>query len=98
MDTADSLMRHALARKRQRRHALAALPYAEKLRVLLRMQRMADAIRRTRGAPPRAWPISEDRLLPLEGGVSADRPSAARARHLIRAARLARPARGPQSL
>lgn len=79
MDTTDTLMRHALARKQQRRHALAALPYAQKLRILLRMQRMADAIRRTRGAPARAWPISEDTLLPLEGegGVATDRRSVA---------------------
>jgi len=69
METTETVMRRTLALKQRRRQELAALPYAEKLRILLRMQRMTDAIRRTRGAPPRAWPISEITLLPLEGGV-----------------------------
>ena len=69
MDTAETVMRRTLMHKQRRRRALAALPYTEKLRILLRMQRMTDAIRRTRGVPPRAWPISEITLLPLEGGV-----------------------------
>jgi hypothetical protein len=63
--TPEAIMRHALAGKERRRHELAALPYEEKLRMLLRMQRMADAIRQTRGGAPRAWPIDEETLLPI---------------------------------
>jgi len=65
MDTAENLMRSALAQKERRRRQLAALPYAEKIRILLRMQRMADAAGRTRGAAPRAWQIDEQSLMPL---------------------------------
>lgn len=54
----------ALAAKRQRRRELAALPYADKVRILLRLQRITDVIRQTRGAVPRAWPIDEETLLP----------------------------------
>ncbi len=64
MDTAENLMRSALAHKEQRRKELAALPYAEKIRILLRLQRMADAVGRTRGAAPRAWKIDEQTLMP----------------------------------
>lgn len=55
-------MNAALSAKQQRRRELAALPYADKIRILLRLQRMADAIRQTRGAAPRAWPIDEEAL------------------------------------
>lgn len=65
MDTPEILMRRALARKELRRRQLAALPYAEKIRILLRLQRMADVAGRKRGIPPRAWPIDEQSLLPL---------------------------------
>lgn len=57
-------MRSALARKERRRKELAALPYAEKIRIVLRLQRMADAVGQTRGAAPRAWRIDEDTLMP----------------------------------
>lgn len=71
MDTAEGVMRAALAAKLQRRRELAALPYAEKVRILLRLQRMADAIRATRGAAPRAWLIDEDSLMPKASGRAA---------------------------
>lgn len=58
------IMQQALAAKQRRRRALAALPYADKLRHLLQLQQMADAIRQTRGAPPRAWPLDPDTLMP----------------------------------
>lgn len=53
-------------------HELAALPYAEKVRILLRLQHMGDAIGQTRGAAPRAWPINEETLMPL--GKAFSRP------------------------
>lgn len=58
------LMQLALAGKQRRRRALAALPYADKVRVLLRLQQMADAIGATRGAPARSWPLDPATLLP----------------------------------
>ena len=65
MDTAENLMSSALADKDRRRRDLAALPYAEKVRILLRLQRMADDIRKTRGAAPRAWNLDERTLSPF---------------------------------
>ena len=57
-------MQAALALKQHRRRALAALPYADKVRVLLDLQQMADAIGETRGVPARAWPLDATTLLP----------------------------------
>ena len=65
MDTPEILMRRALAQKELRRKRLAALPYAEKIRLLLRLQRMADVAGGKRGVPPRAWQIDERSLMPL---------------------------------
>jgi hypothetical protein len=66
METAETLMQVALAAKRERRRELAALPYAEKVRIVLRLQRMGDAIRATRGARARSWLIDEATLMPPE--------------------------------
>lgn len=52
------------AAKEARRQALAALPYEEKLRILLHLQRIADSIRQTRGLPAQAWPLDSETLLP----------------------------------
>lgn len=57
-------MQEALAAKQRRRRALAALPYADKLRILLRLQQVRDAIGETRGATARAWPIDVTTLFP----------------------------------
>ncbi|WP_053958063.1 hypothetical protein [Sulfobacillus thermosulfidooxidans] len=59
-------MTSLFAAKEARRQALAALPYEEKLRILLHLQRIADAIRQTRGLPPQAWPLDSDTLLPTK--------------------------------
>jgi hypothetical protein len=58
-------MQAALAAKQRRRHELAALPYEEKLRILLRLQQMGDIIRQTRGGSAGAWPIDEKTLMPM---------------------------------
>ena len=65
MNGAYAVMQAALAAKQRRRHELAALPYEEKLRILLRLQQMGDIIRQTRGVPARAWPIDEKTLMPV---------------------------------
>lgn len=48
--------------KERRRKELAALPYTEKLKILLKLQRMADVGRAIRGLPPKAWPFDPDTL------------------------------------
>ena len=45
------------AAKEKRRHKLAALPFAEKVRVVVRMQKMAAPLLRARGVPVCVWPI-----------------------------------------
>lgn len=57
MNTRPPEMKTALAAKQKHRRELAALPYEEKLRILLRLQRINDAIGQTRGASARAWPL-----------------------------------------
>ena len=44
------------AAKEERRRMLAALPFAEKVRVV-RMQKMAAPLLRARGRPVRVWPV-----------------------------------------
>ncbi|PSR29727.1 MAG: hypothetical protein C7B46_18390 [Sulfobacillus benefaciens] len=65
MNTLPPEMEAALAAKQKHRRELAALPYEEKLRILLRLQHLSDAIRQTRGASARAWPLDEKTLLPM---------------------------------
>lgn len=65
MNAPQAALQAVLAAKQRRRHELAALPYEEKLRILLRLQQMGDVIRQTRGASARAWPIDEKTLLPI---------------------------------
>ncbi len=45
------------AAKEERRHMLAALPFAEKVRAVVRMQKMAAPLLRARGRPVRVWPL-----------------------------------------
>ncbi|MBI2316534.1 MAG: hypothetical protein HYU75_05835 [Betaproteobacteria bacterium] len=44
------------AAKEDRRHKLAALPFAEKVRAVVRMQEMAAPLLRARGRQVRVWP------------------------------------------
>lgn len=46
-----------LARKQARRQWLAALGFAEKIRVLVRLQAMAAPIQRAKGRSVRVWPL-----------------------------------------
>lgn len=45
--------------KESRRRRLAALPFHEKVLVVIRMQRMAAPILRARGRPARVWNLPE---------------------------------------
>jgi hypothetical protein len=48
-----------IAAKEQRRHKLAALPFPEKVRIVVQLQRMAAPILRARGRPVRVWRLTE---------------------------------------
>ncbi len=65
MNTLPPGMETAIAAKQKHRRELAVLSYEEKLRILLRLQRISDAIRQTRGEPARAWPLDDKTLLPM---------------------------------
>jgi hypothetical protein len=43
--------------KEERRRKLAALPFPEKVRAVVRMQKMAAPLLRARGRPVRVWPL-----------------------------------------
>lgn len=58
MDDLTLEMQRIIAAKERRRVALAALPYPEKVRILLQLQRMAAPIQRSRGREVRPWPES----------------------------------------
>ena len=48
-----------IAAKQERRHKLAALPFPEKVRIVVQLQRMAAPILRARGRPVRVWRLTE---------------------------------------
>jgi hypothetical protein len=47
------------AAKEARRHKLAALPFPEKVRVVVRLQEMAAPVLRARGRKVRVWTIDK---------------------------------------
>lgn len=51
------------AAKENRRHILAALPFPEKVRAVVRMQEMAAPLLRARGRQVRIWSLHEPRNL-----------------------------------
>ena len=52
-------MRRILAAKEEHRHRQAALPWPEKVRIIVEMQRRVAPIYRARGIPWRVWEIDE---------------------------------------
>jgi hypothetical protein len=46
--------------KEQRRNRLAALPFHEKVRIVVQLQQMAAPVLRARGKKVRAWLLNED--------------------------------------
>ena len=55
MDTMRPEITRLIVAKEQRRHELAALPFAEKVRVVVQLQHMVAPILRARGRPVRVW-------------------------------------------
>lgn len=56
-----------LAAKEQRRRKLAELPFPEKVRVVVQLQRMVAPILRARGRQVRVWNIEESAAPPAAG-------------------------------
>jgi hypothetical protein len=64
MDQIDKLppeIARLIAAKEQRRRELAALPFPEKVRIVVRMQKMVEPILRARGLPARVWEIDDSK-------------------------------------
>ena len=57
METLTPEIRRLFAAKEARRHRLAALPFPEKVRAVVRLQEMAAPILRMRGRAVRVWAI-----------------------------------------
>ena len=48
-----------IAAKKRRRRELAALPFAEKVRIVVQLQKMVEPIMRARGRVVRVWEIAD---------------------------------------
>ena len=59
MDDLNPEIARLLAAKETRRHRLAALPFPEKVRAVVRMQQMVAPILRARGEKVTVWPSVE---------------------------------------
>ena len=57
MDNLKSEIARLIAAKEQRRQKLAALPFVEKVRVVVKLQQMAAPVLRARGRAVRVWPL-----------------------------------------
>ena len=60
MEAMDSLkpeIARLFAAKESRRHRLAALPFPEKVRIVVQLQQMVAPLLRARGRPVRVWPL-----------------------------------------
>lgn len=60
MDDLTGTLEASLAAKKERRLALARLPYDEKMKILIEMQKMAAPILRARGKKVVIFPGDED--------------------------------------
>ena len=59
MDDLKPEIARLIAAKERRRRKLAALPFAEKVRIVVQMQQMVEPILRARGLPARVWEIED---------------------------------------
>jgi hypothetical protein len=59
MDKLPPEIARLIAAKEKRRRELAALPFPEKVRIVVRMQKMVEPILRARGRPVRVWEIDD---------------------------------------
>ena len=61
MDDLKPEIARLFAAKEKRRRKLAALPFAEKVRIVVQMQKMVEPILRARGRPVRVWEIEDSK-------------------------------------
>ena len=64
METMDNLrpeIARLIAAKEQRRRKLAALPFAEKVRVVVKLQEMVAPVLRARGRAVRVWALANSK-------------------------------------
>jgi hypothetical protein len=80
MDGVNAELSRIFAAKEQRRHTLARLPFPDKVRAVIELQKMAATILRARGKMVRPWNVSAIRSTSLrrrsnEKNLSASRVS-----------------------
>ena len=61
MDDLKPEIARLIAAKERRRRKLAALPFAEKVRIVVQMQQMVEPILRARGLLARVWEIDDSK-------------------------------------
>ena len=61
MDNLRPEIARLIAAKEQRRHELAALSFAEKVRVVVQLQQMVAPVLRARGRPVRVWALDDSK-------------------------------------
>jgi len=59
MDKLDPEIARLITAKEQRRHKLAALPFAEKVRLVVKLQQMAAPVLRARGRSVAVWTLDD---------------------------------------
>jgi hypothetical protein len=59
MDKLDPQIARLITAKEQRRHKLAALPFAEKVRLVVKLQKMAAPVLRARGRSVAVWRLDD---------------------------------------
>ena len=63
MDNLKPEIERRIIAKEQRRHKLAALSFAEKVRLVVKLQQMAVPVLRARGRAVRVWAIDDLKLV-----------------------------------
>jgi hypothetical protein len=59
MEPLEEIFQESLARKAERRKMLAALPFEEKIRIVVQMQQMFAPILQARGIQVKPWELDE---------------------------------------
>lgn len=63
METLTPEIARLIAAKEFRRRKLAALPFAEKVRIVIKLQQMAAPVLRARGRLVKVWPLEESKTI-----------------------------------
>jgi len=63
MKTLKTEIARLIAAKERRRRKLAALPFAEKVRLVIKLQQMAAPLLKARGRSVKVWPLEEGKLV-----------------------------------